>query len=44
MMPGWSEGLKRSDVKSGMRDAQYKWKAIQLNWSDWSRSQIQKTL
>ena len=29
MMPGWSEGLKRSDVKSGMRDAQYKWKAIQ---------------
>ena len=44
MLPGWSDGLKRHDVKAGMRDAQYKWKAIQLQWSDWSRSQVQKSL
>ena len=40
MKHGWSDGLKRHDVQHGMRDAQYKWKAIQLSWSDWSRSQV----
>ena len=42
MMLGWSDGLKRHDVKAGTH-AQHKWKAIQLNRSEWSRSQIQKT-
>jgi len=41
MQPGWADRQQKNDVlKKGKRDAQYKWRYIEYEWSSTLRSEV----